>query len=137
MTQVQLHWENLLETQDHGEATLALPIMIGRAQNNDVVLAAKEAGVSRWHACIRVEADHIVLVDQHSTNGIYVGQERISKTMIKNGLKFRVGAFVLTLTLKNQCSNPTCQRMVDQQAQLCPWCGRFLADAITRGGLFQ
>ena len=135
--QIQLQWVNQMRLADQGQATLPLPITIGRAESNDVVLADRRAGVSRWHARVVRERGQLLLIDQHSTNGIFVGETRITRTPLQSGTTFRIGAFDLTLTLQHRCSNSACERLVDSQQQMCPWCGRFMAEAITRDGLFQ
>ena len=137
MTQIQLQWVNLIHEENRGEVHLPLPINIGRALSNDLVLEANEAGVSRWHACVIREDGQVVVIDQHSTNGVFIGSDRISKAVVSSGTTFRVGAFDITLTLQHRCANSACRQLVDVQQQMCPWCGRFLADAITQDNLLQ
>ena len=137
MAYVQLQWVNAMDKADRGQMTASIPINIGRSPRNDLVLADKNASVSRRHARMIREDDHLVLIDKQSTNGIYVGERKITRSIVKSGTKFTIGAYLVTLKLQSQCSNQSCQRFVDNHLRLCPWCGRFLADAITREGLYE
>jgi pSer/pThr/pTyr-binding forkhead associated (FHA) protein len=55
---------------------IRLPLTIGRAPNNDLVLDDPVRGVSRQHAEIRAEGDRYVLIDCQSENGIWVSGNR-------------------------------------------------------------
>lgn len=70
---------------------------IGRS-GCDVVLDDPE--LSRRHAKIRIHGADATLEDLESTNGTFVGKERITSVEIENRSKFRVGsvelAFVVT-----------------------------------------
>lgn len=70
---------------------------IGRS-GCDVILDDPE--LSRRHAKIRIHGAEATLEDLGSTNGTFVGKERIESTTIENRSKFRVGnvelAFVVT-----------------------------------------
>ena len=140
MAYVKLKWINLIDDSDKGELTASLPINIGRAPENDLVLAAKRVGVlrhlsvSRQHARLSRENANLMLIDQQSSNGVYVDNERISKTAVYNQAVFLVGAYQITLTMQQQCNNDTCQKLVDTELSMCPWCGRFMADAMTQEG---
>ncbi len=134
---IQLKWVNSRREDDQGNAYMTLPVSIGRALSNDIILADNQAGVSRWHACLSYEDDQIILMDQNSTNGIFVDEEKVTRHFITSGTTFRVGTFELTVTTQNRCSNGFCRKLVDSELQMCPWCGRFLADAFTQDVLFQ
>lgn len=77
-------------------------ITIGRS-GTDILIADPE--VSRHH-CLLVIAgeDGAVLSDLGSTNGTFVGEERISILKVSAGTKFRVGASVLTFALADKDS---------------------------------
>jgi hypothetical protein len=72
-------------------------VTIGRS-GCDVVLDDPE--LSRRHAKIRIHGGDATLEDLASTNGTFVGNERIQSAEIENRSKFRVGnvelAFVVT-----------------------------------------
>lgn len=132
MTHMKLQWINLLDKAEHGEITASIPVNIGRSPGNDLVLDDQKATVSRKHARIVRHNGHLVLTDRQSTNGTHIGQHRIGSVIINGQTKFTVGPYLITLNLMSRCSNQTCQRPVDNQLHLCPWCGRFVADAITK-----
>jgi S-DNA-T family DNA segregation ATPase FtsK/SpoIIIE len=72
-------------------------VTIGRS-GCDVILDDPE--LSRRHARIRIHGADATLEDLGSTNGTFVGNERIENATIENRSKFRVGnvelAFVVT-----------------------------------------
>jgi Inner membrane component of T3SS, cytoplasmic domain len=72
-------------------------VTIGRS-GCDVILDDPE--LSRRHAKIRIHGADATLEDMGSTNGTFVGKERIETATIENRSKFRVGnvelAFVVT-----------------------------------------
>lgn len=72
-------------------------VTIGRS-GCDVILDDPE--LSRRHARIRIRGAEATLEDMGSTNGTFVGKERIATATIQNRSKFRVGgvelAFVVT-----------------------------------------
>jgi pSer/pThr/pTyr-binding forkhead associated (FHA) protein len=134
---VQLQWVSLINEVDQGEMTASLPVNIGRSPGNDLVLTDKVVSVSRRHARVIREEDSLVLIDQDSTNGTYIGERQITRATINSGAEFTVGAYQITLTLQVQCSNEACQRFAAADVRLCPWCGRFMADAVTREALYE
>lgn len=105
------------------------PVTIGRSPDNKLILKQKKWGVSRQHACVDSEQDRLHLIDLDSTNGTYVGKNRIQKQPLYSGAKFSVGTYQLTVKRQVQCQ---CERLVTDEHQDCPWCGHFLADAVTQ-----
>ncbi|MCP4415301.1 MAG: FHA domain-containing protein [Chloroflexi bacterium] len=134
MAYIMLKWINLMDETDKGEWATSLPVNIGRASGNDLVLTATKIGVSRQHARLSREDADVVLTDLQSKNGVYVGNERISKTAVSHKTTFIVGAYRMTVTIQHRCNNEQCQKLVDVDLSLCPWCGRFMADAMTQEG---
>ena len=51
---------------------------IGRAKDNDLVL--NDPGVSAHHAVILREKSGFVIEDNHSTNGVYLNNQRIKRS---------------------------------------------------------
>jgi transcriptional regulator of acetoin/glycerol metabolism len=51
-------------------------------------------GVSRVHAELRRDGDHFVLVDNHSTNGTFLGGQAIREQRIAPGMVLRVGSWI-------------------------------------------
>src|ERR1051326_8306087 len=62
--------------------------LIGRDPDCDIVIA--DDRVSWRHAVLRVEADRWVLADNGSTNGIYAGDQRISRVEIDSSCVVRL-----------------------------------------------
>lgn len=70
---------------------------IGRGNANDLVL--NDSSVSRFHAVLKLGEDGAVLIaDRGSTNGVLVGDQRISdETVLQPGATARLGIYSLTL----------------------------------------
>ena len=69
-------------------------VVIGRAQA-DIVVA--DIQCSRQHAAIEVLDDKVFLVDLNSTNGTWIGEERVSRVEIENRAEFEIGTTTLML----------------------------------------
>jgi predicted Zn finger-like uncharacterized protein len=74
-------------------------IILGRA-GTDVPL--DDAGVSRRHCMIEVRGDVVRLCDLDSTNGTFVGEERIRAAQLRHMSEFRVGSSLLLLTIRSR-----------------------------------
>ncbi|MBI2567720.1 MAG: FHA domain-containing protein [Candidatus Schekmanbacteria bacterium] len=68
-------------------------LSIGRDQSNDIVLESIE--VSRFHAKIVCSGGHYSIEDLGSSNGTYLGEERIREHTLKHGTEVRIGPFAL------------------------------------------
>jgi ABC transport system ATP-binding/permease protein len=73
-------------------------ITIGRAPDNTVVL--NHAQVSSHHARLEQVANGYRILDQSSTNHVYVNAQRITQQMLTPGDEVRIGPFKLTYTGK-------------------------------------
>ncbi len=73
-------------------------VTLGRHESNDVPLSSRT--VSNFHAEITNEDSGIVLRDLGSTNGSYVGNERVEARSLSNGDRIRIGNYILTMQLK-------------------------------------
>jgi len=71
-------------------------VVVGRV-GSDVALS--DAEISRAHASLEVDDDVVTLFDLGSTNGTYVGGERIDSTMLDNYGEFEVGGTTLMLII--------------------------------------
>ncbi|MGE5276020.1 MAG: FHA domain-containing protein [Acidobacteriota bacterium] len=69
-------------------------VVIGRAQA-DIVIG--DIQCSRQHAAIEVLDDKVYLVDLNSTNGTWVGEERVTRVEIENRAEFEIGTTTLML----------------------------------------
>lgn len=73
-------------------------VVIGRT-GADISLS--DAEISRNHAAIEVQDDEVTLLDLGSTNGTYVGGERIESMPLENYGEFEVGSTTLMLIVTN------------------------------------
>ncbi len=64
-------------------------ILVGRSKDNDFYL--DESFVSKKHAKIITQKEHIIIEDINSTNGIFIESNRIRKAVIKLNQCFRIG----------------------------------------------
>jgi pSer/pThr/pTyr-binding forkhead associated (FHA) protein len=131
MTHIRLTWTHPDHPTQHGTADFSLPVTISRQPENSLVLNARIAGVSRHHVQLCQRNGHIWLRDLDSTNGVYVNGRLVRETIISSGNHFILGRYCLILQKLVCCAQDYCQRWVSSEEQLCPWCGHFLADAIT------
>ncbi len=69
-------------------------VVIGRAQA-DIVIG--DIQCSRQHAAIEVLDDKVYLVDLNSTNGTWIGEERVTRVEIENRAEFEIGTTTLML----------------------------------------
>jgi pSer/pThr/pTyr-binding forkhead associated (FHA) protein len=73
------------------------PVSIGRASDNTVCLPYDHL-ISRHHAQVVKSGANFILRDLSSTNGTFVGRERVLKeTPVKPNMLFRVGATLLRI----------------------------------------
>ena len=69
---------------------------IGRSSENSIIL--DDITVSRKHALLLISKENIKIVDNNSTNGIYVNNEIISDSILKSGDKIQIGKYLLLFT---------------------------------------
>lgn len=80
-----LSFETLLENDN------SIEISIGRREGCDVCLSY-DSQVSREHAVLIYDGSHFVLEDCNSTNGTFVGEQKITgRVEVQPGELFRVG----------------------------------------------
>jgi len=68
-------------------------ISIGRNPDNDLVLNSK--GVSKHHAVIEKKGPNYFLIDSGSSNGTYIGNQRVAKARLAFWDDIRIAEFVL------------------------------------------
>lgn len=68
-------------------------LTIGRAVENDLVLESPT--VSRRHAELHRQGGHFILYDRGSSNGIWVGEKRVSELVLQTNTQARIGAYQL------------------------------------------
>jgi type II secretory pathway predicted ATPase ExeA len=71
--------------------------MVGRSATTDICLP--NASVSRRHILLIDSGDEIQVLDLGSTNGTYVGAERISETTLASGTVLRLGSCEIEYTV--------------------------------------
>jgi predicted Zn finger-like uncharacterized protein len=77
--------------------TLRKPwVLVGRTAG-DVII--NDPNVSRWHCAIHVSGDVISIRDLDSTNGTFVGAERVGSADLRHLSEFRVGESVVLVTV--------------------------------------
>ena len=69
---------------------------IGRASENNIIL--DDITVSRNHALIIISEQKVKIIDNNSTNGIYINNEIKSEHELKSGDKIQIGKYSLLLT---------------------------------------
>lgn len=86
------------EEGDRRYPLVADRLTIGRDRDNDVVLDADKR-VSRRHAHLVHREGQWVLHDDGSSNGTFVGDDRITTHPLRHGDRFRIGSTVFRLRL--------------------------------------
>jgi hypothetical protein len=71
------------------------PLTIGRSEAADICLTTER--VSRQHAEIRREDGKLLIVDAGSTNGTWVGEQRVGRAELMPGSIIRIGKVRLTV----------------------------------------
>ena len=69
---------------------------IGRSSENNIIL--DDITVSRNHALIIISEQKVKIIDNNSTNGIYINNEIKSEQELKSGDKIQIGKYLLLLT---------------------------------------
>jgi len=84
-------------TLESGESKLftSLPISLGRAENNDIVLTNET--VSAHHAQVYYDekAKDICIVDLDSLNGLFIGDQPTRRNILYDGVKIGLGTAFL------------------------------------------
>ncbi|MEH2461948.1 FHA domain-containing protein [Nostoc sp.] len=110
--QIQLSWEDPA-TGERREPRLSMPIAFGRefarlpaelrgVRVSRMLLNSNE--VSRYHALIDWEQDHLVVIDQGSVNGVYVNGQPQTRSVLANGDALQIGPYVITVTFAANAS---------------------------------
>jgi predicted Zn finger-like uncharacterized protein len=71
-------------------------VVVGRT-GGDVVI--NDPNISRWHCALEVKGDVIRVRDLESTNGTFVGAERVGSSELRHLSEFRVGESVVLVTV--------------------------------------
>ena len=112
--QIKLSWEDPA-TGERREPMLSMPIAFGRefarlpaelrgGRVSRMLLNSNE--VSRYHALIDWEQDHLVVIDQGSVNGVYVNGQPQTRSVLVNGDTLQIGPYVIMVTFTASASAP-------------------------------
>ncbi|MBN4005361.1 FHA domain-containing protein [Nostoc sp. LPT] len=112
--QIQLSWEEPA-TGERREPLLNMPIAFGRefarlpaelrgVRVSRMLLNSNE--VSRYHALIDWEQDHLVVIDQGSVNGVYVNGQPQTRSVLVNGDTLQIGPYLIAVTFGASASAP-------------------------------
>jgi predicted Zn finger-like uncharacterized protein len=83
---------------------LAKPwVVLGRTAG-DVII--DDRNISRWHCAVEVRGDTIRVRDLDSTNGTFVGAERIGSGELHHLSEFRIGESVVLVTITSKAAGP-------------------------------
>ncbi|WP_414512630.1 FHA domain-containing protein [Nostoc sp. PCC 9305] len=112
--QIQLSWDEPA-TGERREPLLNVPIAFGRefarlpaelrgVRVSRMLLNSNE--VSRYHALIDWEQDHLVVIDQGSVNGVYVNGQPQTRSVLVNGDTLQIGPYLIAVTFGANASAP-------------------------------
>ncbi|MEH1989880.1 FHA domain-containing protein [Nostoc sp.] len=112
--QIQLSWDEPA-TGERREPLLNMPIAFGREfarlpaelrgmRVSRMLLNSNE--VSRYHALIDWEQDHLVVIDQGSVNGVYVNGQPQTRSVLVNGDTLQIGPYLIAVTFGASASAP-------------------------------
>ena len=88
--------------------------VIGRGQQADIQVI--DEGISRRHAEIKHEGDHIVIRDLGSTNGTYCNGDRIAEHQLSDGDKIQVGSTTILKFTFHDSLDESFQRQMYESA---------------------
>ena len=69
---------------------------IGRSNDKEIIL--DDITVSRSHAYIAVDDDNLSIIDENSTNGLFVNGEMTKESKLSSGTRIQIGKFYLVIT---------------------------------------
>jgi predicted component of type VI protein secretion system len=72
-------------------------MVVGRGEDCSLVLEGTDQAASRRHATITVDGPVVAVEDSGSTNGVFVNEVRVERTMLRPGDVLRLGKTVLTI----------------------------------------
>ncbi|MHC0063051.1 FHA domain-containing protein [Nostoc sp. UIC 10890] len=112
--QIQLSWDDPA-TGERREPRLNMPIAFGRefarlpaelrgVRVSRMLLNSNE--VSRYHALIDWEQDHLVVIDQGSVNGVYINGQPQTRSILANGDTLQIGPYLIVVTFAPSTSAP-------------------------------
>ena len=70
-------------------------IVLGRTAD----ISINDPKVSRWHCALEVQGDSVRLRDLDSSNGTFVGEERVRSAELRHLSEFRLGSCLILVTI--------------------------------------
>jgi two-component system, cell cycle response regulator len=96
--------------------SLGANTVIGRSAEADITL--DDDGVSRSHAKITERNGQYELIDLGSTNGTYIGHERLSKlVLLEDGARIQIGNTLLRFSLQDQVEQEASKRIYEMSVR--------------------
>jgi diguanylate cyclase (GGDEF)-like protein len=90
--------------------------LIGRSPDAQIML--DDDGVSRSHAQIIERDGHYELRDLASTNGVYVGQQRLREALVlEDGARIQIGNTLLRFSLQDQVEQEASRRIYEMSVR--------------------
>jgi two-component system cell cycle response regulator len=89
-------------------------IVLGRGQGADIQLL--DDGISRRHACIRMDGGEMVVEDMESRNGTFANGNRINRHVLRDGDKIQVGSTTILKFTYHDNLDETFQRHMYESA---------------------
>jgi hypothetical protein len=78
-------------------------VVLGRAEAD---FAINDPNISRHHCAVEVRGDAVRLRDLDSTNGTFIGLERVRAAELRHLSEFRMGLSVILLTITPKLASP-------------------------------
>ncbi|HEX6384825.1 MAG TPA: FHA domain-containing protein, partial [Anaerolineae bacterium] len=95
--ELRLSW-NDLDSGELQEVTAPLPITIGRDADSTIELSHR--AISRHHARLEEdESGNVVIKDLDSSNGVFIGRQRVTEAVLDDGDSFQLGPFKITIAV--------------------------------------
>jgi len=86
-----------------------MKITIGRSSGCDITI--NHRSVSKEHATVERLKGGLVVIDNDSTNGIKLDEERMKQLTLTNGMEFEIGDVPAVFTLTNE----ECDQLTDER----------------------
>jgi hypothetical protein len=91
-----------LAVRDPSGRTRRVPLasgqmVVGRGEDCTLVLESGDQAASRHHALITVDGPVVTVQDAGSTNGVFVNETKVERTMLRPGDVVRLGRTILTV----------------------------------------
>jgi two-component system nitrogen regulation response regulator GlnG len=100
----------VIQGPDRGESVRLHDRPVYFGSSSDCELTLTDTTVSRKHAYAELAGDDVVLVDNGSTNGTFIGGAKLEKVQIGFGAEFKIGRSVIKFLPDEEIVQPTPSR---------------------------